>query len=306
MSGPVSIQRQLSSLSGVLPQLMGELFEHIQLGVVVARQDGDQAAFWANPHCSSMLGEGPLGLLTRSFANGTPRVHPEDRGAPEARVQVLRQGRGATRPTLIRLASDDGHWIWVEVTTHVLEAGEAPLVLWVLQDVSERRRVEEELRAEQEELRAQQEALELRSRELGEQNRELIELVQEVSLERERQRQRVEANARLLLLPQLERVRDRAPADLQPDLDALAASVRGLGSELGITLRQARPALTDRELEICGLIRAGLRTAVIARTLGLSRRSVDAHRHNIRTKLGLRGRSVNLASHLASLDRRNP
>ena len=47
-------------------------------------------------------------------------------------------------------------------------------------------------------------------------------------------------------------------------------------------------ALTDREIEVFQLIGAGLRTGEIADRLGISPKTVETHRENIKQKLGLR------------------
>jgi DNA-binding CsgD family transcriptional regulator/pimeloyl-ACP methyl ester carboxylesterase len=49
--------------------------------------------------------------------------------------------------------------------------------------------------------------------------------------------------------------------------------------------------LTDRELQVVALIAEGLTNAGIARILGVSVRTVDAHVEHVRTKLGVRSRT---------------
>ena len=53
----------------------------------------------------------------------------------------------------------------------------------------------------------------------------------------------------------------------------------------------ALSALTDRELEIAGLIRAGLRNREIATRCGLTEGTVKVHLHSIFQKLGIKSRS---------------
>lgn len=53
----------------------------------------------------------------------------------------------------------------------------------------------------------------------------------------------------------------------------------------------ALSALTDRELEIAGLIRAGLRNREIAARCGLTEGTVKVHLHSIFQKLGIKSRS---------------
>lgn len=75
----------------------------------------------------------------------------------------------------------------------------------------------------------------------------------------------------------------------------VAVSPAVSASLLGGLSRSARPkartpveTLTDRELQVFRLIGGGLNTRKIAERLGLSPKTVDVHRANIKEKLGLR------------------
>ena len=85
-------------------------------------------------------------------------------------------------------------------------------------------------------------------------------------------------------------------------LDAVRDGRRADGSEGGAiaeaaathasgTIRAAEPfeldALTERELEVLGLVARGHTSAAVARTLRLSERTVEKHRQNIMNKLGV-------------------
>ncbi|HXX53077.1 MAG TPA: helix-turn-helix transcriptional regulator, partial [Thermodesulfovibrionales bacterium] len=56
--------------------------------------------------------------------------------------------------------------------------------------------------------------------------------------------------------------------------------------------------LTPKEIEVCALIRIGLSNKEIASRLFLSVETVEKHRKNIRRKLGLVGKGINLQTHL--------
>jgi len=61
--------------------------------------------------------------------------------------------------------------------------------------------------------------------------------------------------------------------------------------------------LTPTELQVLELIRTGKITKEIAQTLGLSKRTVDTHRHNIRKKLGILNKNISLRTYLACLEK---
>jgi len=59
--------------------------------------------------------------------------------------------------------------------------------------------------------------------------------------------------------------------------------------------------LTRREIEVAGFVKEGKETKDIAEAMNLSKRTVDVHRDNIRKKLGIKNKKINLRTHLKSL-----
>ena len=75
---------------------------------------------------------------------------------------------------------------------------------------------------------------------------------------------------------------------------AVAAGRNFLGSGLAATAGrpdESRPLLSARETEILRCLADGLASRQIAQTLGMSVRTVETHRHNIRRKLDLAGQA---------------
>jgi DNA-binding CsgD family transcriptional regulator len=67
-------------------------------------------------------------------------------------------------------------------------------------------------------------------------------------------------------------------------------------------LSAQRPDFTPQELKVAQLVKDGKATKEIADILITSKDAIDFHRKNIRKKLGLRNRKVNLRSYLLSLE----
>ncbi len=104
-----------------------------------------------------------------------------------------------------------------------------------------------------------------------------------------------------LLLPTIDKVKRESSAEVRNTYlnvmrDQLVNLTRGFAKELdGRFLR-----LTRTEMKICKFIQTGLSSKEIAQSMNISFETVQAHRRNIRKKLGLRGRRVNLHALLAS------
>jgi DNA-binding CsgD family transcriptional regulator len=59
--------------------------------------------------------------------------------------------------------------------------------------------------------------------------------------------------------------------------------------------------LTPTEIQVANHIQQGLSTKEISNLCNLSSRTIESHRKNIRRKLGLQNKKINLRTHLMSL-----
>jgi DNA-binding NarL/FixJ family response regulator len=84
-------------------------------------------------------------------------------------------------------------------------------------------------------------------------------------------------------------------------LDILDAHLADLTAPFAQTLTRTFRHLTPSEIQVADLIRAGNTTKQIAEILGLSLRTIEFHRDNIRKKVGISGCKTNLRSFLLSL-----
>lgn len=111
------------------------------------------------------------------------------------------------------------------------------------------------------------------------------------------------ANVQSVILPlveQLERSTTHSPAS--ETVRRLRAALLRVGQPVVHTLSIPEHGLTPRELEICAMIRRGLRTKEIAGVLSVSPDTVRTQRRSIRRKLGLTGAGKNLAVFLQRFD----
>ena len=112
----------------------------------------------------------------------------------------------------------------------------------------------------------------------------------------------ISAGIRQNVFPILHALRHFSLSDAQREeyLELLARNLdHSLGRKPGAADSGAEP-LTPRELEVVNMIREGFQNKEIARQLTISIPTVERHRFNIRKKLGLSGKRVNLSSYLRS------
>ena len=175
------------------------------------------------------------------------------------------------------------------------ENGEVTRAVVFAQDVTGRKRAEEELRAKERELEA-------RARELEQMNQALTVLLELRDEEKARLQSGIVENVDRLVRPWLSRL---AGTDLSPDqaafVEAVEQSVEDLISPLAHRLSSDWAGLTSSELEVAKLIRDGKSSKQIADILNKSYSVIAFHRRNIRAKLGLKSKKQNLRSHLLIL-----
>jgi len=168
--------------------------------------------------------------------------------------------------------------------------GKVVSAMCISRDISQRKQYEDALRRTELTLREQK--LELEKKNIA-----LEEMFRQVELEKEKIRQQVVSNVDTLLVPTLRRARRHS--EMTPQFSRIIeAHLHDLVSAFGKRLSEARSRLSQREIEICGMVKAGLSSKDIAHELHISRPTVERHRNNIRRKLGLVKKSVNLSSFL--------
>ena len=141
-----------------------------------------------------------------------------------------------------------------------------------------------------------------RTSELEELNTALKVLLEHRDQEKSRLEGNVLASVKTLVVPFLEKLQQGRLTDSQKAIVQIAlANLEEITSSFASHLSSLLVALTPKELEVAGLVRDGKSTQEIADLLCISENSVTFHRRNIRAKLGLSGRRINLSSYLRQL-----
>jgi PAS domain S-box-containing protein len=162
------------------------------------------------------------------------------------------------------------------------------------QEINERKVTEKALRDSERKLKGQKMVLERKNVALG-------EVIEQVEHEKRQVKNNVVLNVEKLLLPLLRKLRGKATRIENQYIDLLQSTCEELASSFGRKLSMENMKLSPREIEICNMIKGGLSGKEIAELLRLSFKTVERHRNDIRKRLKLVGRKVNLGTFLQGL-----
>jgi len=157
----------------------------------------------------------------------------------------------------------------------------------IIRDITEQRALENGLREEK-----------LQSEEM---NVTLRNVLKSIESDRREFEQNLTNRIRTELVPGLERIRRNLEDEMVDQyFDLLKAQLVALTTGFEHSLDAGLMKLSKSELKICRFIKAGLSSKEICEAMNLSFETIQTHRKNIRKKLDLRGKEINLHSYLTS------
>jgi len=151
-------------------------------------------------------------------------------------------------------------------------------------------------------LREKEEELEHKARHLEEVNTALQVLLEQREKDRETLEENITANVRDLILPYIhELAGSNLNSRQRTCLNVVEANLESIISPFAKKLTGKSLSLTPTQIRVAELIRSGKSTKEIAAMMSISDRAVEFHRNNIREKLGLKNKKINLHTYLLSL-----
>jgi DNA-binding CsgD family transcriptional regulator len=151
-------------------------------------------------------------------------------------------------------------------------------------------------------LRKRELELVAKSQELEELNAALKVLLKRRDEDKENLQDSVVINIKELILPYIEKLQNDHLSPQQATLVSIIESnIKEIVSPYAAKLSSKFLNLTPTELQIATLVRDGRSSNEIAELMNLSPNTIMFHRYNLRRKLGLKQRKVNLRSYLRSL-----
>jgi PAS domain S-box-containing protein len=164
------------------------------------------------------------------------------------------------------------------------------------QEIEERKRAEHSLQQNQKELRAQ-------SHHLEEVNTALRVLLNQHERDQRGLSDMVRRNVEQLVHPYLEKIMNtRLDTRQKTLLQILETNLNNIVSPFINRLAGRTGNFTPMEIRVADLIKAGKTNDEIADVLLVSKNTILFHRHNIRTKLDIKNKKINLRAYLLSLE----
>ncbi|MGD8337077.1 MAG: PAS domain S-box protein [Desulfobacterales bacterium] len=164
------------------------------------------------------------------------------------------------------------------------------------QEVEDRKRVEKKLRKREVELKAQ-------SHHLAEVNTALKVLLKQREYDKKELADNVLSNVKALIGPYLERLqKSRLSTDQLTLINILESNLNNIISPFISRFSARNINLTPTEIRVANLVKEGKTNKEIAALLCLSKNTILFHRYNIRKKLGIKNKKINLQAHLLSFE----
>jgi PAS domain S-box-containing protein len=156
-------------------------------------------------------------------------------------------------------------------------------------EITERKKVEQALIESESKLQEQKLALEQK-------NIALREVIAQIEVEKRKIKDDIETNVTAVVSPILEKL--KIGKNSLKYVNLLQHHIERLTSSFSSEITRSSLKLTPREIEVCNMVKGGLTSKDISNLLSISYRTVEKHRRNIRQKIGISNKDVNLTSFL--------
>jgi PAS domain S-box-containing protein len=199
-------------------------------------------------------------------------------------IKLFQEWKTGVR-TNVMYRKKDGSIFFADLSPSLLELAGEKYILVICKDVTEHKRMEEELR---------QDKLSLEQK-----NTALTELIEHLERAKNQIKEDIVLNIEESIIPLLKKL--RLNDESQKYIDAILSHLTKLTSSFGRKLVQNSARLSPREIEICNLIKSGMTTKDISDLLYVSTQTIEKHRQHVRKKLDIAGKDENLATYLNKL-----
>jgi len=261
-------------------KMLDAIFRSVGKGIVLL--DHEREIVKANQKASEIFGIPLEVLVGTSFCTLTDNI-----GCREMDESMTNLIEGQRRNFEVTCRYVDGKTFPSEIVMTRMDLNGQ--VFWpvIVRDISEQRALENRLWQEK-----------LQTEEM---NVTLKNVLKTIEGDRRETEQKLADRVRSSLLPGIEKIRKETNPSVQSGyLDLLREQLVSLTAGTEAELDADLLKLSKTELKICRFVKAGLSGKEICDAMNLSFETVQTHRKNIRKKLGLSGKNVNLHTFLAN------
>ena len=224
-------------------------------------------------------------------------IHPDDvRGLVEANKRAFETN--LFNEEFRTYNEKKGEWRWVHAisTGGVNKKGWNRYVNGILIDITERKVSEEALKSKEKEL-------ETKASKLEEVNTALNVLLEKRKVDQIQLEEKIVLNVESLIKPYLDKLQQSSLDERKKNiLNIIQTNLDEITSSFALNLSSGYRKLTPKEIQIANFIKQGKISKEIADILCLSVKTVEFHRDNIRKKLGIKNKKINLQSYLSFID----
>ena len=206
--------------------------------------------------------------------------------------KILKSGKGQEFEDLLELPAGK-RWFWSNLQVVKDASGHEVGIQIISHDITVRKQNEELLKQKTEELREERKAL-------TEKNIALKEILAHIEKERQDYKQNICRDVEQVTTSVLKRLKPKVGPAGAKDIETLETELNiMLARDIDI-FKDRYDRLTSRESEICDMIKEGRSSKQISEELNLSILTIQKHREQIRKKLGITNKGINLATYLRS------
>lgn len=261
------------------------IFENAMEGIFQTGINGEILS--ANPSFARLFGYRSSQEIMRAVKDIRYEIYADERQRNELRRLLDKHGFVRNFEVLCR--RKDGQRIWISVNIRAVKDTNNRILFYegTLVDITERKMIQDDL--------------ENKSRSLEETNAALRVLLKQREEDKTDLEEKVLHNIKELVLPYVDKLRAGQQNKDTVIVDIVESNLNEILSPFIKSMASKYANFTPKEIQIADLMKKGKTTKEISTILNLSPRTIDIHRYNIRRKLNINKKKVNLQSYLLSL-----
>ncbi|MBL7050504.1 MAG: PAS domain S-box protein [Nitrospira sp.] len=216
---------------------------------------------------------------TPSYKEFLKTIHPEDSGRVIKAIEVcLKENKEFDIEYRIVITDNKIRYVHAKGRT-LFDSDNKPFrMLGLINDITERKKADEKMEGK---------------------NIALREVLEQLEIEKINLQKNIQDNINQLILPSLKTFKPGRVSSRQ--INMLEKNLENIASSFGKKVTDKKFRLTPKEIELCNMISSDFTNKDIADHLNLSVQTVEKHRKNIRKKLGIVNKKVNLQTYLQDL-----